>query len=306
MLQKMVIKRYFDHDRFERVKNELKPLIKLINGMKGEYSLQLRENYFDIYYQGNALVKVTLNKNGTYSAQLHRRFTEGEVLKRLEKYSVIRSSRNANSKYVCFTLRLDNIRQFFQKKHLNAISSNIRKVNYGEEIAFEQVLITDNPPSKEFIIIDRQVADHENRAQMDLLAPRRDSYNKYFHFVVIEVKLGKNSELREKVGKQLNGYVEHMRDRIEDYVACYQENYRQKKELGLLGPIGIDLPNEIEIDLNSETVEGLLIVGGYSQLAKQALESICKKINEHQWHIKVQQMQNVINPDKKSYCNETK
>ena len=32
----------------------------------------------------------------------------------------------------------------FQKKYLNEILSNIKEENYSEELAFEQILITDN------------------------------------------------------------------------------------------------------------------------------------------------------------------
>ncbi len=147
--------------------------------------------------------------------------------------------------------------------------------------------MTDNPPSEKFIIIDRQVANHVNRAQIDLLALRRDSADKPFHFQVIEIKLGRNPELREKVGRQLNGYVNHIRKYIKAYVDCYKENYRQKKELGLFDP---SLPNRIEIDKDERTVEGLIVVCGYSQLAEQALEHLHQKIKEEQWDIKVQPM----------------
>jgi hypothetical protein len=134
MLRKMVINRYLDTDKFERVSKDFPRLVRLINGLGGEYSLQLRENYFDIYYQGNAIAKVTPNTNVSYSVNIHRKFVEGTILKKLEKYSVNRTSQggSSNGKYVKFTIQPRNIHQFFQKNHLRAISSNIRKVNYGE------------------------------------------------------------------------------------------------------------------------------------------------------------------------------
>ena len=146
---------------------------------------------------------------------------------------------------------------------------------------------TDNPPSEKLIIIGRQVAGHVNRAQIDLLALRRDSVDKPFHFLVIEVKLGRNPELRDKVGRQLNGYVNHVRKYMKDYVTCYKENYRQKKELGLFDT---RLPNELEIDEGEKTVEGLVVVCGYSQLAEQSLGNLRQKIEQNQWDIRVQQM----------------
>jgi len=302
----MIIERYLDTKRFERAKRDLPPLVGLINRSGGEYSLQLRENYFNIYYQGNSLAKVIPNKNGTYTAEIHEQFLQldkpDKILRKLKQYSSINeNSQNAKgkSKYVIFKIHPGKLYHFFQSNHLKALSSNIRERGYGEEITFEQVLITDNPPSEKFIIIDRQVADHKNKAQMDLLALERASVDKPFHFIVIEVKLGKNPELHEKVGEQLNGYVKHIKKHMKDYIACYKENYRQKKRLGLFG---FSPPNDIEIDEN--TVEGLIVVGGYSGLAKKALTNLCHNIKENRWDIKAQQMRNEIKIDNEAYCGE--
>jgi len=47
----------------------------------------------------------------------------------------------------------------FQKKYLDKLFSNIKEVNYSEEITFEQMLITDNSDRSDLIIIDRQVTE---------------------------------------------------------------------------------------------------------------------------------------------------
>jgi hypothetical protein len=280
--------------------------VRLINSYGGEYSLQLRENYFNIYYQGNSLAKVIPDRKGTYTARIHKEFLKlGEpdkILRKLKQYSSINeTSQNAKGrrKYITFRIHPGKLYHFFQYNHLNALSSNIRKRGYGEEITFEQVLITDNPPSAKFIIIDRQVADHSSKAQIDLLALKRGSVDKPFYFVVIEVKLGKNRDLHGRVGEQLNEYVKRIKKYMQDYVDCYKKNYRQKKEFGLFNS---NLPNDIEIDNN--IVEGLIVVGGYSGLAAKALPNLYQKIKENGWNIKVQRMQNRIEIGSKSYCDE--
>jgi len=63
----------------------------------------------------------------------------------------------------------------------------IRDVNHSEELTFEQILIADNPPSRELLLIDRQVTDHHMRRRLDLLGLRRLESGRY-GFVVIEVK----------------------------------------------------------------------------------------------------------------------
>lgn len=299
MVEKPVIKRYLDPDIFEGVKTDFKRLVKIINNSGGEYSLQLRENYFNIYYQGNSLAKVMPHGNGKYIAEIHKKFVQGNILAKLKELSTNKPySRAVNtstkSSRIRFEIERHNIHRFFQKVYLTSISSNIHKINAGEEITFEQVLITDNPPSDKFIIIDRQVGDHKDRALIDLLALRRGTGEKKFHFLVIEVKLGKNYELREKVGYQLNGYVKRIRQYITDYVHCYEENYRQKWELGLFQPFESNLPSTIEIDQESKTVAGLIVVGGYSQIGKKALDDFGRTINENEWKIEIQQMRREI------------
>ncbi|MBM4463824.1 MAG: hypothetical protein FJ012_10970 [Chloroflexi bacterium] len=313
MVRNPVIERYLKVGRqnpesksWKQIKKDLKPLVGLINRSGGEYSFQLRENYFNIYYQGNSLAKVTPNKNGTYSAEIHEKFLQPDepdrILKKLEQYG--KRNERKSSDYLCFRIESGELYHFFQNNHLEVLTSNIRARGYGEEITFEQVLITDNPPSRKFIIIDRQVADHKDKAQMDLLALSRDSENKPFHFLIIEVKLGRNPELHGEVGGQLNRYVRHVREYIKEYVTCYKENYRQKKELGLFDPFSPDLPAEIEIDESENSVEGLIVVGGYSQLGKQALENFRQKIKQEKWDIKVQQMRREIRLDNRSDCQE--
>jgi hypothetical protein len=134
---------------------------------------------------------------------------------------------------------------------------------------------------------------------MDLLALKRTSVDKPFHFVVIELKLGRNPELHGKVGDQLSTYVKHLRGYIEDYVECYRKNYWQKKQLGLFDP---GLPNHIEIE--KDIVEGIIIVGGYSGLANKALANLCHSIRSNRWDIKVQQIRNEIETDDESYCEK--
>ena len=280
-MEKKVIRRYFrSEETLAQIATDFKFLFRMVNRSGGEFSIQLREDYFNIYYKGNSLAKVTPSRNRRYRIEIHKKFAKDMMCEALGEY-VSQEPRMGRGGYVRFIVAANRLHQFLQKKHIVRLSRNIKKRNYGEEISLEQVLITDNPPTEKFIIIDRQVADHETRAQMDLLALKRNSVNGPFHFLVIEVKLGWNPELQGKVGKQLSGYLGHIRSHIRDYIDCYKENYRQKKQLGLLCD---RLPDEINI--GEEPVEGLVVVGGYSQLAKESLKSL-----RAQWpHIKVRHL----------------
>jgi len=289
--EKPVIKRYLNRDLWERTKKELRPLVRLINNSNGEYSLQLREDYFNVYYQGNSLAKVEPNSNGTYTVSIHCKFVGAKperLLEQLDEYSLNKHNADpeSTSKYLRFRIKAHNLSAFFQRSHLNRISSKIRAVHNGEEITMEQVIVTDNPPSRDFIIIDRQVADHSNWSRIDLLALKRDLTNE-FHFVVIEVKLGRNPELCEKAGSQVSNYVKHIRKNMKGYINCYQQNYSQKKELGLFNE---DMPDSIKINNDLASVEGIVVAIGYSQLAQKNIESLNTAIKKNGWNITVRQM----------------
>jgi hypothetical protein len=210
---------------------------------------------------------------------------------KLHEYSIGKSSSNieTKNKYVRFRIEAQKLHAFFQRSHLNGISSKIRTVGNGEEITMEQVIVTDNPPSRDFIIIDRQVADHSNWSRVDLLALKRDPSSEY-HFVVIELKLGRNHELREKAGEQVSNYVRHIRKNMKDYIDCYELNYRQKKELGLFDEIMPEMPDNITINKNISGVEGIVIACGYSKLAEENIKRLSSAIERNRWNIKVRQM----------------
>jgi hypothetical protein len=287
MTNKPVIQRYLSSEHLNRAIQDMKPVVKLLNSSYGEFSLQLREDYFNIYYQGNSAAKVQFNAGGTYSAIIHYKFVE-EILESLNKYSDIKQTpENRNSNGYCrFRIQPKNLHGFFQRVHLQRLGGNIRKVHNGEEITMEQVIVTDNPPNRNFIIIDRQVADHSNWSRIDLLALKRDPTNK-FHFVVIEVKLGRNPELCKKAGEQVSNYVQHIRKNMKGYIDCYQQNYSQKKELGLFNE---DMPDSIKINSDLASVEGIVVAIGYSQLAQKNIESLNTAIKRNGWNITVRQM----------------
>jgi len=288
--EKPTIERYLhqEGENWEKMKRELKPLVKLISSSHDEYSLQLRDDYFNIYYQGNSVAKVEPNKNGTYSVSIHREFISAGMYEKLDEYSLIKHPAGIKSigKYIRFRVKAKDLHAFFQRGHLNNISSKIRAVHNGEEITMEQVIVTDNHPSHDFIIIDRQVADHLNLSRVDLLALKRDSTNT-FHFVVIEVKLGRNSELRQKAGKQVSDYMKHIRENMDAYIKCYQRNYLQKKQLGLFPE---ETPDSIELNKDTASVEGIVVACGYSNLAEQNIRSLKNTMHENRWNFEIRQM----------------
>jgi hypothetical protein len=242
------------------MKDDFNFLLKIIKDKdcRGEFDLALRDNYFNLYYKGNSLAKVVFNKDDSYRISINHNFFSNTGAHKDNRFSVVK-------KGDYFEIVLDNklLHPFFQKKYINQFISNIRKVNNGEEITLEQVIITDNLEREDIIIIDRQIKDKDFKKRMDLLALYQVEKNKNeYNFWLIEVKLGNNPELKDKVAIQLDGYVSHIGKNFDDYKDCYEKQYEQKRELGLI--IG---PKYESIKI-VQPVKGLIAVVGYSGIAK--------------------------------------
>jgi hypothetical protein len=260
------VKRYLDDEHFKRFKKDFQFFFKLIRDSQGELDLRLRDNYFNIYHRGNSMAKIKFNKTG-YQIAIHQKFVEG-VFDQDQRFSKALSTLNRLEDYNLYSISPELLHPFLQRKNLNKLASNVKKVNYGEEIVFEQAIITDNMNREEYLIIDRQVTDKElKRRRMDLLGLRQISGSTYA-FEVIELKLGNSSELKADVGMQLESYVSHIKANITEWKENYEKVYQQLKQAGLF-----DQPSAVEINITPE-VSGRVIVVGYSGIARKNIDTL--------------------------------
>ncbi len=258
------MKRYFSDEKFERLRKDFAFLVSKARDYKGELDIRLRDNYFNLYYKGNSLAKIISHRTD-YEIAIHKKFIEG-VFESDKRFKIKRSQK---SEYCSICCSAELLPALFQNKYLNKMSSNIKKVNYSEELTFEQMLITDNVNRKDFIMIDRQVTEAGMDGELDLLTLRQRK-NNHYNFEVIEVKLGNNKELALDVGEQLNRYISHIESNIKNWVCSYKETYRQMKTLKLFEKLPWD---EIEIE---KVVKGIVVVGGYAGVAKEYLQKLRK------------------------------
>lgn len=263
----MAIKRFFDDDNLARMQGDFKFLLKTIRNSNGEFYLALRDNGFNLYYKGNSLAKVSFDKpQKGYAIQIHKKFFSDTKADKDARFNM--SKKDITGGYVLLALKSDQLHPLFQKKYLGEFCSRIKAVNNGEEITFEQMIITDNMDKEDLIIIDRQVTDEQlRRKRMDLLALKQVESRK-FGFLVIEVKLGNSPELREKVAEQLEFYVSHIMNQFNEYKYCYEKNYCQQKKLGLF-----TRPPYEQIEIVPE-ISGYVVVVGYSGVAQEQINNL--------------------------------
>lgn len=265
-----IIERYLDESNLGRIRRDFQFLLDTVKRSRGELELALRKGRVSIYYRGNSLATITLRPREKYRIDIHSEFYHPNTRpgRRPRGRLEMPVEPEEHGRYMRVEVDARDAHRVLQKTNRDKLMWAIRDLHHSEELAFEQILITDNPPTRHFMLIDRQVQDSKRRQRLDLLGLRRLDDGRY-GFVVIEVKLGKNEELSEAVAGQLQGYVDHIRKWHGQYRHCYELNYAQKRQLGLFDD---DLPEQIEIC--GEHVEGLVVVGGYTRQADEQAEQL--------------------------------
>lgn len=269
----MIIKRYFSDDVFNSIKADFRFLIDRILQSGFEYDLQIRDNYFNLYYKGNSLGKISFSpKAGLYNIRIHHKFIDQRIKERFKPQE---------GTYLTFIFRQEQLHSLFSQANLTSMSQKVKSVYFQEEVIFEQMIMTDNVGRNDFIIIDRQIMDKTAKTKMDLLALQKKVGTDY-QFCVIEVKLGNNPELRGNVIDQLKGYKDRIEKNFEAYKKCYEKNFKQKQELGLF---------DRNLNVNIiPGVEGVVVILGYSGLAKKSIAMLKEKDPS----IKILHLKNVI------------
>lgn len=260
----MPIARYLSQSNLQRMKKDFGFLVGRVARSRGELHLALRDNYFNLYFRGNSMAKVDFAQSNFYRVEVAGKFS-APLAQRAQERGIVSNSGRSRVQYL---VAAADIHWFLQKKHLEAVAREIRAVQYGEEIEFEQALIADNCDREDLIVIDRQVSYPGLRdIRMDLLALRQVNSNNY-HFQILEVKLGNNPELSGAVAQQLERYKDHITKHLSDYKACYEINFAQQKQLGLLPFV-----HHPAIKITPD-VDGLVVVGRYPGQATSYLATL--------------------------------
>jgi hypothetical protein len=159
MINNPVIKRYIsDREAFESIKIDFKFLVNKIKSSGFEFDLQIRDNYFNLYYKGNSVSRISYKKKlDQYEIIIHHLFVDDKIKKRFNPIFYKR--------YLIFTIPRKHLHPFFSSKNLKSLAKEVKRVYFQEEVIFEQMLMTDNVSRDNLIIIDRQVMDKMSEVQ---------------------------------------------------------------------------------------------------------------------------------------------
>lgn len=181
-----------------------------------DLDIQIRENYLNIYYKGNSLLKLS-EVNSVYVVDIHEKFRTGLEIPAL----------------------LDEQTTPYFISLIPALKNNI--IRYGSsslEIEYEQIIIRANNleprTNSEYFIIDRQYATEIGRFDLiGLFWSRRGrKQGQVVPLCFMELKFALNSDIKE-IHHQLQRYYEFIRENASTLAQENEYILRQKLELGL-------------------------------------------------------------------------
>lgn len=183
-----------------------------------DLTLEIRDNYINIYYKGNSLLKLSESIHGSYKAYIHEKFRGG------------------------LDIPLDFVDQETTAKFLKNIpllkENVVMHGKHSLEIEYEQMIIRANNfeprNNSEYFIIDRQYVVGKQRFDLTGIFWDRMSRRKGQEVALcfIEVKFALNKDISE-VHNQLKRYYEAIRPEAGNIAEEGETIFRQKLELGL-------------------------------------------------------------------------
>lgn len=183
-----------------------------------DLDLEIREDYLNIYFKGNSLLKLNQINPRRYRVEIHPKFTGGI------RFADLVDEETTN--------------EFLSQ--IPVIKENI--IRYGKsslEIEYEQMIIRANNyeprNNSEYFIVDRQyVAGQAGRFDLTGLRwPRRGRRKgQVVSPCLMEIKFALNQDIQD-LDEQLNRYYLAIKDHATELAEEIETVYHQKLELGL-------------------------------------------------------------------------
>jgi hypothetical protein len=183
-----------------------------------DLDLQIRDNYLNIYYKGNSLLKLSERDGDLYIPEIHEKFIQGLEIENLVDEQTTDK----------FLMQIPEIKE------------NI--IQHGKsslEIEYEQLIIRanndENRNNSDYFIIDRQYTTIE-RERFDLTGIFWDwkgrRKGQTVPLCLMEIKFALNTEIRN-LDEQIGRYYKAIEKDFRGFVRENQNIFMQKIDLGL-------------------------------------------------------------------------
>lgn len=245
---KISTKRYLVEENLKRLMGEKGFLLKNIMNSNGELMLCLRDNYFNIYYYGNCLAKVSFHFNNMYSVEINEKIIAEEILKDPNLKNTYKTIPDKNNETIYrFNIENYKLKNLFQRDYILALEKNIMKA--CEDLYNRYEHIRDNLIKEKVFIMDLDITDDFKK--INLTGIKNIEGNAY-KIVIGEVKTDSSIDLKDSVNSQ-NGSCSSIKNNFKECKYIYEKQYHQLKQLGLLPDLKYD---SIIID---EGIEGIIV-----------------------------------------------
>ncbi len=216
-----------------------------------DLDLEIRENYLNIYYKGNSLLKSVEARPRQYRVEIHPKFTGGTSFQDLTDELTAR---------------------FFLDQIPDIKEAIIQHGKSSLEIEYEQMIIRANNyeprNNSEYFIVDRQVTAGK-AGRFDLTGiywPRQGRRKKQEVSVCLfEVKFALNQDIQD-VHEQLERYYKAIAPHTTEIAEQIQTLFRQKLELGLFNqlPERLEAMKTLTLSPDLEKFQFVLILVDYN------------------------------------------
>lgn len=222
-----------------------------------DLDLQIRDNYLNIYFKGNSLLKLTESTAARYEVCINDKFEPEPKLLALK-------DKNTTEKFI---EKIPRLKENIIKHGKNSL-----------EVEYEQLIIRANnlesKSNSEYFIIDRQyVTEDETPNRFDLTGFywRRQGRRRgdQVPLCLMEVKFALNPDI-ENVHIQISRYYNFLRNNIKPFAAETQNVFLQKLDLGLInqGSNRTEALRTLQFSPNIEEMQFVLILVDYNPFSK--------------------------------------
>lgn len=232
----------------------LSPLLGNVLADK-DLDLHIRDNYLNIYYKGNSLLKLAESGSSRFKVEIHPKFLGDQPVSDLVDEETTAT----------FIERIPGIKE--------------KIVEFGKhslETEYEQLIIRANNREKrnnpEYFLVDRQYSIKRERFDlMGIYWKRRGrARGQTIAPCLMEVKFALNTDI-SKVHRQLNSYYNLVRDNLTVITEDLQSSFKQRLGLGLYDqdPNRLEAMKTLQISRKLEDFQFILIFVDYNPYSKQ-------------------------------------